>query len=161
MKTKELPPGLLPHQHHRAIGTVKKTAAHIARVREAQKRELTKAASRSPKWPAARRKFLASPEVQAEGCAACGSKVGLQVHHKTPFHSDPALELDPKNFIALCEYVGGLECHVFIGHGGDFKHYNPNIEADCRALRADPRLLRVIQARAKRVRRVNAPNERG
>lgn len=149
-------PALLPHQHHRAAGTVKKTDAHIARVRSAQKRERSKATDgqRSSKWPTARRKFLAA---NTDGCAACGSKQGLQVHHKKPFHTDPSLELDPNNFIALCEYVGGLECHEMIGHGGNFKKYNPNVEADCEALRADPTRLKTIQARAMKVRRVNAP----
>ena len=41
--------GLLPHQHHRAKGTVVADASHIARVRSAQKRERTKLVERSPK----------------------------------------------------------------------------------------------------------------
>lgn len=157
-------PTLLPHQHHRAAGTVKKTAAHVARVKSAQKRESAKAtdSKRSSKWPTVRRKFIKSPEVAAAGCAACGAKQGLQVHHKTPFHTNPALELDPNNLIALCEYVGGLECHEFIGHGGHnggFKKYNPNVEADAKALRADPTQLAAIHARIEKSAKVNAPGD--
>ena len=135
---------------------MKKTQAHIARVRAAQKREKTKVndAKRSSKWPTARKNFL---KTVTDGCAACGSKIGIQVHHCVPFHDNPALELDPTNFIALCEHVGGLECHEMIGHGGDFKHFNPNVRADAAALRSDPSKLKDIQARALASRKVNAP----
>jgi hypothetical protein len=155
---KVIPTNLLPHQYHRAKGTVKKTQAHIARVRAAQKREKGKTgdAQRSNKWPTARKHFL---KIVTDGCAACGSKIGIQVHHCVPFHDNPALELDPSNFIALCEHVGGLECHEMIGHGGSFKMFNPNVRADAAALRANPSQLKAIQAKALASRKVNAPGE--
>lgn len=153
---------LLPHQHHRKLGTVKKTADHIARVKAAQKREKGKAtdATRSNKWPTARKHFLKSPEVQADGCAACGAKQGLQVHHCVPFHDDPTKELDPTNFIALCESVGGLECHEMIGHGGrrgGFKRFNPNVRADAADLRKHPDKLAAIHARVEKNSKPNQP----
>lgn len=155
------PPKLLPHQFHRAKGTVKKTKTHIERVKASQKRERSKLVGgnddhgkRSNKWPTARKHFL---KTVTDGCAACGAKQGLQVHHCVPFHDDPSKELDQSNFIALCEYVGGLECHELIGHGGSFKKYNPNVRADAAALRKDPTQLKAIQARAMKNRRDNAP----
>lgn len=140
---------LLPHQVHRAAGTVKKTEAHVARVRAAQKRERDKAAERSPKWPAARRRHLKKhPE-----CAACGSRVGLQVHHVVPFHKAPELELDPGNLITLCESVGGLECHELLGHGDNWQCHVPDVRAIAAELRADPHKLAELRRRAKAERR--------
>jgi hypothetical protein len=86
-------------------------------------------------------------------CAACGSKVGLQVHHVQPFHLAPLLELAPENLVALCMAVGGLECHERIGHGASFKAYNPNVLDDCAELRANPGKLREILARVRANRR--------
>lgn len=150
---------LLPHQHHRAIGTVEKTPAHIARVRAAQKREMAKSrgVGRSTKWPTFRKKLLAAHRAKGRGCEACGSKIGLQLHHIKPFHAFPQLELEPSNIIVLCEAVGGLECHARIGHGGDFGHFNPRVRADAAALMADPKSLKAIVKRAFEARVVNAP----
>lgn len=145
---------LLPHQVHRAEGTVEKTEAHIAKVKAAQKREKKKEEERSPKWPAARRKHLkAHPE-----CAACGSRQGLQVHHRLPFHANPALELDPENLVTLCMYVGGLLCHEKLGHHPKkgFKWYNPFILADAAELRAYPERLGSIYVRVSKAAKPNA-----
>jgi 5-methylcytosine-specific restriction protein A len=160
---------LLPHQHHRRLGTVKKTKEHVARVKAAQKREKGKLkggnaedGKRSNKWPTARKHYLKSPEVQANGCAACGAKTGLQVHHVVPFHTNPALELDPTNYIALCEYVGGLECHEFIGHGGHnggFKKTNLKVREDAAELRAHPDRLAAIHARIEKNAVPNKPSD--
>jgi 5-methylcytosine-specific restriction protein A len=140
---------LLPHQHHRAQGTVKKTPAHVARVRAAQKRERSKKTTRSPKWRAVRARHLkAHPE-----CAACGSRVGLQVHHIKPFHLAPALELEPSNLVTLCEYVGGLECHEMLGHGDHWQSYTPGVVTLAARLRADPSTLAAVRAEAKATRK--------
>jgi hypothetical protein len=77
-------------------------------------------AKRSPKWPAVERAHL---EKQPR-CAACDSTKQLNVHHKLPFHLHPELELDPNNLITLCM---DNECHIEIGHGGNFKAYNPEV----------------------------------
>lgn len=148
----------LPHQVHRALGTVKLSDEHVARVKAARKRERSKDAARSAHWPTTRRKFLAA--LSPRECLACGAKVGLQVHHVKPFHTEPGLELDPSNLVALCEYVGGLECHEFLGHGGDFHHANPFIRDDAAELREHPERLQAIQARAKARRIPNEPTRR-
>jgi len=137
---------MLPYQVHK----VEKTEQHVARVRASQARERSKLTdpARSPRWPAARRKHLRSNP----SCAACGSRVGVQVHHEKPFHLRPDLELDPGNLISLCEFVGGLECHEMLGHGGNWKKANPNVRVDAAELLAHPEILLAIRARAKRAR---------
>ena len=136
---------LLPHQYHRAEGTVEKTEAHVARVKAAQAREKAKAVTRSRKWPAARRRHLA----KFPSCAACGARQGLQVHHVVPFHVDPSRELDLTNLITLCEYVGGLECHSKLGHGDNFKMHVPDVRGIAADLLADPTQLVPLRRRAK------------
>ena len=64
-------------------------------------------------------------------CAACGSKQHVQVHHLWPVHfpGGEKTELDPTNFMTLCERPG-WNCHIRIGHGGDFKARNPEARKD-------------------------------
>jgi 5-methylcytosine-specific restriction endonuclease McrA len=77
---------------------------------------------RSDKWPAARRAHL-----KIEGwCRYCGGVKNLEVHHIMPFHDDPARELDPANFITLCERAG-IECHLHAGHNDNWKNFNPGV----------------------------------
>jgi len=85
---------------------------------------------RSSHWPEMRKIWL-----EAHGtCAACAGTKKLEVHHIRPFHLDPSLELDPKNFITLCESgKGGVNCHLAIGHLWDYKCFNPNVVADAAA----------------------------
>ena len=97
---------------------------HALRVVHSVVREHAKLITRSSRWPGARRAFLKTHTK----CAACGSDVLLQVHHMQPLHLKPELELDPKNFIVLC--MGKNECHLLLGHGDNFKKYNPYIAAD-------------------------------
>jgi hypothetical protein len=79
-------------------------------------------ASRSPKWPAARTKFLKTHKT----CSACGGTTKLEVHHIQPFHTNPELELDQHNMITLCESGNnGLICHLNVGHSGNYKCINP------------------------------------
>ena len=87
---------------------------------------------RSGKWPTVRKAYL---EVHGE-CAACGSKHLLEVHHMMPFHLKPELELDPNNFITLCESGDhGINCHLAIGHLGNFKNFNPDVIRDAENMR--------------------------
>lgn len=72
---------------------------------------------RSPQWRKVEKDFLE----EHPACAACGSKINLNVHHIKPFHLYPELELDPENLITLC--MSAKECHFKIGHGGDWKSY--------------------------------------
>lgn len=84
--------------------------------------------ARSPHWPSVRRAFLQ----QFPTCAACGSVEHLNVHHVEPFHVAPALELEPKNLITLCE--GPEKCHLRIGHDGDWRLWNPCVRAQAARL---------------------------
>lgn len=88
-------------------------------------REFAKSITRSPEWPAVRKAFLEKHPV----CAACGKTklIGLQVHHKKPFHLFPDLELEPSNLMTLCD---DPQCHLLIGHLDNFKSYNPTAETD-------------------------------
>ena len=83
--------------------------------------------ARSTEWPRVRAEFLTTHPA----CEACGGKKDLQVHHVTPFHNDPKLELDPTNFITLCtDGPCNLNCHFVWGHLGNTKCNNPNVRED-------------------------------
>src|SRR5512135_3581631 len=80
---------------------------------------------RSNKWPKVRAAHLA----KHPACEVCGGNEKLEVHHKRPFHLHPDLELDPKNLITLCESKhGGVNCHLFVGHLGNFKSFNADVK---------------------------------
>ena len=86
-------------------------------------------AARSPHWPKVREEHLKLHPV----CEVCGGSEKLEVHHRFPFHLDPALELDLKNLITLCESGrNGLNCHLSVGHLGNFKSYNKDVEQDAK-----------------------------
>ena len=80
---------------------------------------------RSPHWSKVRKAWLKLHPT----CAACGSSKNVQVHHKEAFHLNPARELDPSNFITLCEHKG-RDCHYRYGHFFDWKDINPQVETD-------------------------------
>jgi hypothetical protein len=85
------------------------------------------ASARSGHWPAARKGHLATHPC----CAVCGGTAKLEVHHIRPFHLHPELELDPANFVTLCEAnKGGINCHLAVGHLGSFKSFNTTVKAD-------------------------------
>lgn len=85
----------------------------------------THGAPRSDRWPEVRSEFLKGNK----SCAACGSSKDVQVHHVVAFHTHPELELDPSNFMPLCE---GMErnCHRFVGHLDDFRSINERSRED-------------------------------
>ena len=103
---------------------------HTVNVVKAVVREHAKKLTRSSKWSGVRKTTL----INHPYCAVCGSTVLLQVHHCIPFHLKPELELDQRNLIVLC--MGKNECHLLLGHGDNFKKYNPYIAADVRNLAA-------------------------
>ena len=83
---------------------------------------------RSGKWPAFRKQFLAlHPK-----CEVCGGKKKLEAHHLQPFHDHPELELDMNNLLSLCEGTAFVNCHLFVGHLGNFKSFNINAPDDAR-----------------------------
>ena len=82
---------------------------------------------RSDHWPKVRLDYLK----QHPTCALCGGIKKLEVHHIRPFHLHPNLELDPTNFITLCEDDDdGINCHLFAGHLGNFKSWNVDVGKD-------------------------------
>ncbi len=104
-------------------------------------------AARSGGWHTVEKHFLESHST----CAACGGHTHLQVHHIRPFHLVPELELDVNNLITLC--MGRKECHLRLGHGGNFKAYNPHVKTDVMAVANDPTSYdaMVIKAKASRL----------
>lgn len=93
-------------------------------------------------------------------CAACGATKECQAHHVTPYNTDPTKGALPENFITLCEHMGGPEDHLHCGHGGDFKHWNPNVVADAKALaeaKSNAERFSILD-RIKANRKVNAPS---
>lgn len=106
---------------------------HIVRVIHAVVREkITKVLSRSSGWPTVRKNHLKRHSF----CEACGSTKILQVHHKIPFHDNPALELNEYNLMTLC--MSKKECHIHIGHGDSYRYYNPNAVKDAARCLANP-----------------------
>lgn len=119
----------------------------FARIVQGLAREhIGKALTRSGEWQTVRKHFLEKNSV----CAACGGNSLLNVHHKKPFHLDPRLELDETNLITLC--IKNL-CHIEIGHGDDYKAYNPNVETDAKEILMHPDAKDSIVARAKQNRK--------
>lgn len=85
------------------------------------------AGSRSNQWPKVRAEYLKTHPV----CAVCGGTKKLEVHHIIPVHIDADKELDPNNLITLCEAKKyGVNCHLFFGHLGNYKKYNPFVARD-------------------------------
>ena len=97
---------------------------HILKVAKSLVREFKKNNLRSPQWRSIQHKYLKENPT----CASCGSKKHLQVHHIQPYHLYPQLELTSSNLITLC--MDAHECHLLIGHGDNFKAYNPNVVED-------------------------------
>jgi hypothetical protein len=89
--------------------------------------------ARSPHWPTVRKQHL---ELHP-ACEVCAGTEKLEVHHRKPFHLHPQLELEPSNLITLCEAnKGGVNCHLFVGHLGNFKSWNVDVETDAHEWRA-------------------------
>jgi len=86
---------------------------------------------RSPEWRKVKNAYL----LKNPNCEACGKSKGVQVHHKVPFNIAPDLELDPNNLISLCTKGKTLNCHIIVGHLGNFRATNPNVELDAIIMR--------------------------
>ncbi len=84
---------------------------------------------RSAQWVKVRKEHLKQHSL----CEVCGSKTNLNVHHIKPYHSHPELELTPENLITLCENTKkGINCHLLIGHLGNYKKINPHCIEDAK-----------------------------
>lgn len=99
----------------------------ITRIKDRLAGKAPGGARRSSQWPKARAAHLAL----WPSCALCGGETALEVHHVVPFHRDASKELDPTNLITLCESGrGGVNCHLFAGHLGNYKSDNPTVVDD-------------------------------
>lgn len=76
---------------------------------------------RSTLWPYARKQHLLEEPL----CAVCGDSDDLEVHHIIPVHVDKTKEVNKGNLITLCR-----RDHIFVGHLGSFRSYNPTVRAD-------------------------------
>lgn len=85
-------------------------------------------------------------------CSACWKPRLLVVHHIEPFYRRPDLELETGNLIVLCE-----DDHLFLGHGGDFGHYNPNVKRDAAEVLKSPVHRAKIERKAKAARAQISP----
>lgn len=113
------------------------TKKHDANLVKAANRDALHTAKRSSKWPATKKKHLrANP-----ACQACGAVTEIEVHHMKPFHLHPTLELDPTNLITLCMEN---DCHLYVGHGDNFRAYNPNVLADSAVVSAGKEKLKIV-----------------
>jgi hypothetical protein len=81
---------------------------------------------RSPKWRKVRKAYLKEHPC----CEACGRKDGIEIHHVKDFSTNPELELDPDNLIALCSKT----CHCLLGHLQHWASINPNIKIHAKLL---------------------------
>ena len=85
-----------------------------------------KGATRSSRWDDVRDDFL-----HGQVCAVCGGTAELIAHHIIPFHIAPDQELNPGNLIPLCEAKRyGINCHLLLGHHGNWSRANPNVRAE-------------------------------
>lgn len=98
-------------------------------------------------------------------CISCGGTSYINVHHCAPFHLFPMLELadgtgkhcqiqNPDGTFAsnLATLCNANDCHLYVGHGGRFDAYNPNVLADAAELLVYPDRQALIWARAKSAR---------
>lgn len=113
------------------------TARRVASQKKLANKDKGISTERSPHWPATRHHFLN----KFPTCAACGTKEHLDVHHVHPFHLHPELELDEKNLITLCM---DNDCHLLIGHGGNFKAYNPTVKEDANFVLQNVSNLKIV-----------------
>lgn len=72
-------------------------------------------------WYKLRKKFLQ----KNNKCSCCGTIRRLQVHHIKPVHLFPDKELEYSNLKTLCK-----RCHLFVGHLGNWKLWNRELEED-------------------------------
>jgi len=99
----------------------------IKHIKDRLRGTVPKGKRRSSKWPQIRAAHL----IKNPFCVLCGGSDKLEVHHIVPFHKKPSLELNLLNLITLCESKhGGLNCHLAVGHLGNFKRVNPKVISD-------------------------------
>jgi hypothetical protein len=81
--------------------------------------------TRDPKWEKQSREFLVG-----KSCVVCGGPA-TQTHHIFCVHLFPQLEMVQKFWRPVCTSgFGGLNCHLEVAHGGNFRWYNPQLDDD-------------------------------
>lgn len=104
---------------------------------------------RDPKFAPAAKLWLVGRK-----CIVCGGRKKVQAHHKYPFHLFPSLEMNEQYWRALCEGDPRLNCHLLIGHGGNFSGFNPLVDEMAGLmsfmLRTNHVLLHAIREEVKR-----------
>jgi len=123
--------GLLATLRGKAVAFIIRSKALASRTLQRAKdlsRGVTRA--RSDRWDTVRDAYLKSHP----WCAACGCRDAkvLNGHHRKPFHLFPDLELDPTNFITLCET--SRRCHLDVGHEGNWKAWNPAVDGQAKRM---------------------------
>lgn len=109
------------------------TAEALKIIKDRLQGKALKGQRRSSKWRKIRERHI---ELNGE-CEVCGRKDKLEVHHILPFSLFPDLELAPDNLITLCENKkNGVNCHLFFGHLGNYRKYNPSCKGDVLMWRA-------------------------
>jgi hypothetical protein len=99
----------------------------FTRIKDVMQGKAPLLASRSPKWDGVRDAHLKMQPT----CMVCEGSENLNVHHIKPFHLHPELELDQSNLITLCECEKhGVNCHLLIGHLGNFRNVNTHVLED-------------------------------
>ena len=81
---------------------------------------------RSPCWLQVRAEHLKQNPI----CVCCGTDDDLEVHHLKPFWLYHDLECDPCNLRTVCR-----DHHFLVGHGMDWKAWNPAFDSDARYIR--------------------------
>ena len=95
---------------------------------------------RSPQWGEVRKTYLKTHGT----CVACGSKDHLEVHHIVPFHIDPSKELQPTNFITLCQSKSHND-HLIFGHLLDFHAQNTKVVTDAKNYRGELAKRKIVK----------------
>ena len=97
------------------------------RIKDRIQGKATKGQRRSENWLEFRDDYVRrNPK-----CVVCGSTRKLEVHHIVPFHVAPDLELDESNLMTMCANKKyGINCHLLIGHLGNYRKVNPNVVLD-------------------------------
>ena len=86
-------------------------------------------AQRNPHWP----KIRASYMKQHPKCEILCGKKATDCHHILPVHLFPNEELNPQNFLAVCE-----DCHFIFGHFFNYRSYNKDIRNDIQRIKNRP-----------------------
>lgn len=115
--------------------------SHAIHVANGEVREVDKAARLGPTWRAVEREHLERHPT----CFACRGKDRVHVHHLS---DDPALAFEPSNLLTLC--MGASECHLRIGHGGDWAKRNPLVIAIAGGARQVPAAFAKFVEQAKK-----------